>query len=262
MGAASEKEEAGEEPVNIRVVFDSSDSEEEEKEVLTGEKQANIRDVIDSSDSEEEEQEVVTSEPLTPNLELTLPEEFTPRVGQLKEADKLPHDQRRGSHVEKRDHHCSHWVRACQGDIEVQTAPQVTHVVKTKSTTLDDGCAFWDILLYVPLSTADWAVVIGDSRHQHPLSCSCKRRCSESEEGGSEDCVGQEGIFILDEAEETGSQEENKPEPPTQGDGRTAPRPTPNPVSDPPMECVMAQRIPDISYYYPMTDIITTGAPM
>ena len=25
------------------------------------------------------------------------------------------------------------------------------------------------------------------------------------------------------------------------------------------MECVMAQRIPDVTYYYPMMDVITTG---
>ena len=49
MGAASEGKEAGEKPVNIRDVFDSSDREEE-KEVLTGEKQANIRDAFDSSE--------------------------------------------------------------------------------------------------------------------------------------------------------------------------------------------------------------------
>ena len=78
MGAASEEKEAGEKLVNIRDVFYSSDSEEEEKEVLTGEKQDNITDVVDSSDSEEEEQEVVTSEPPTPSLKLTLPEESTP----------------------------------------------------------------------------------------------------------------------------------------------------------------------------------------
>ena len=71
--------------------------------------------------------------------------------------------------------------------------------------------------------------------------------------------MGQEGIFILDEAEETGSQEKNKPEPPTQRDSRTARRLTPTSVPDPPMECVMAQRILDVTYYYPMMVVITTG---
>ena len=88
MGSTSKVREAGEKQANIRDVFDSSDSEEEEQEVLTGEKQANIRDVFDSSDSEEEEQEVVTSKP--PSLKLTLPGESTPGVGRLKEADKPP----------------------------------------------------------------------------------------------------------------------------------------------------------------------------
>ena len=79
------------------------------------------------------------------------------------------------------------------------------------------------------------------------------KRChSESEESGSEDQAGQEGIFILDEAEE------NEPEPPTQRDGRTAPRPAPTPVLDPPMEEAMVWNSPDVVYYHPMTDIITT----
>ena len=50
MGAANE--EAKEKLVNIRDIFDSSDSKEEKEEVLTGEKQANIRDDFDSSNSE------------------------------------------------------------------------------------------------------------------------------------------------------------------------------------------------------------------
>ena len=90
MGAASEEKEAGEKPVNNRGVFDSSNSEGEEKEVLTGEKQANIRDVFDSSDSEEEEQTVVTSEPPTPKLELTLPEESTPGGTRSKRPTSCP----------------------------------------------------------------------------------------------------------------------------------------------------------------------------
>ena len=88
MGAANGQ--AKEKLVNIRDVFNSSDSKEEEEEVLTGEKQANIRDVFDSSDSEEEEQEEGTSEPPTPKPELTLPEESTPGVDQFKEADRPP----------------------------------------------------------------------------------------------------------------------------------------------------------------------------
>ena len=85
MGAANG--EAKEKPVNIRDVFNSSDSKEEEEDVLTGEKQANIRDVFDSSDSEEEEQEEGTPEPPAPEPELTLPEESIPGVGQFKETD-------------------------------------------------------------------------------------------------------------------------------------------------------------------------------
>ena len=69
----------------------------------------------------------------------------------------------------KRDHHCGHQVRTRHGDINVQMAPQVTYVVKTKSTTLGYGCAFCDILLYMPMSVSDWAIVIGDSRLHHPL---------------------------------------------------------------------------------------------
>ena len=105
----------------------------------------------------------------------------------------------------------------------------------------------------MPLSAANCAVVVGDSRHHHPLICSHKRCSSESEEGRSEDYARQEGIFILDEAEE------NEPEPPTQRDSQTAPRLAPAPVSDPSMECAMAGNSPDVTYHYPMTDIITTG---
>ena len=90
MGAASEVKEAGEKPVNIRNVFDSSNREEEKEEVLTGEKQAKIRDIFDSLDSEEEEQEEVTSEPPAPKPELTLPEESTPGVDQFKDANRPP----------------------------------------------------------------------------------------------------------------------------------------------------------------------------
>ena len=92
-----------------------------------------------------------------------------------------------------------------------------------------------------------------------PRTVTVKRYRSKSEEEGSEDLMGQAGIFTLDDAEETGVQERNEPELQTQRDSRTAPRPTPTPVPGLPVECEMAQRIPDVTYYYPMADIITMG---
>ena len=104
-------------------------------------------------------------------------------------------------------------------------------MVKTKSIVLADGCAFCDIILSLPLNTANWSVVVGDSREHHSLVCGCKRSHSESEDRVSEEQVEQERTFILDEADE--------PESPTQRDGRTAPRQSPTPVLDPPMEGAM-----------------------
>ena len=110
-------------------------------------------------------------------------------------------------------------------------APQVTHVVKTKSVVLTDGCPFCDIILALPLSAANWSMVVGDSRQHHSLVCGCKRSHSESEDGVSEDQGEWERIFILDEADE--------PVSPPGRDGRTAPRPSPTPVLDPPPEGAM-----------------------
>ena len=113
----------------------------------------NIRDTLNSSESEDEK-EKRAPEPLVPGARPTLPEESLPGVGQPKEADIAPCDLEGGSSAVMGDHNCSHWVRVRQG--EVQMAPQVTTVVKTKSAVLTDGCPFCDIILALPQPTGLW----------------------------------------------------------------------------------------------------------
>ena len=60
-------------------------------------------------------------------------------------------------------------------------------MVKTKSVVLTDGCLFFDVILALPLNTANWSVVVGDSRQHHSLVCGHKRSHSESEDGVNED---------------------------------------------------------------------------
>ena len=94
-------------------------------------------------------------------------------------------------------------------------------------------------------------MVVGDARQHHSLVCGHKRSHSKSEDGVSEDQGEQERIFILDEADE--------PVSPPRRDGRTALRPSPTPVLDPPLEGVMVWKKPNAVYYHLVTDVITMG---
>ena len=69
--------------------------------------------VFDFSDSEEEEQEVLTPKTPTPNLKMTPPEESAPVGDRIKETDEPPPGQGKGSRVVRKDHPCGHQVRTC-----------------------------------------------------------------------------------------------------------------------------------------------------
>ena len=157
----------------------------------TGEKQANIRDVFDSSDSEEEEKVLTTptGTPAPNPKEVTLSEESTPRGDEIKETNTHPSSQVGGSHVVRNDHYLGHPNRTHYENIGVQIGTQVTHVSKGGLTSLSNGCPFCDILIHVPLKLEkiNWTVVIVIPKNHHFLAFGRKRNRSESEEGESED---------------------------------------------------------------------------
>ena len=93
----------------------------------------------------------------------------------------------------------------------------------------------------------------------------------QSEEEGDGDPIEQVGIYTLDEAREEAEQEgalkEGELEPeisssaeqPTWRDGQTAPWPPPTTACCYPQACEAAQQTPDITHYYPQTDVVTTS---